>query len=311
MVESYECPICFDQFTDIKKPLMLPCGHTTCKICLKNLIKKNIIICPICQKEFLADLELFNVNYALLNNNYMPKPIQPQLNIGNLFELSTNLQKDIQTLEIFEKRLTDFHDESIEVNKKCKDEIIYAVDAIIASLQNIKAQFSKKIDDNMFQNSSFISKRKQEIKAQYDQRKKILAHFCDAQHFKKIPDANIIVEFNALSEIKSVEIKLAKCLFNNIINFNITPVSDTIIKNLEIKTEENILKPPERKIEKRKESDVYNIKYKTQLKAPNEIDSEIRISSPEGNRRNIIQNRGVSRRGRGGQGRYIQESPQY
>jgi hypothetical protein len=37
--EHIKCPICFEEFSNIHKPLIIPCGHTICSICVENIKK--------------------------------------------------------------------------------------------------------------------------------------------------------------------------------------------------------------------------------------------------------------------------------
>jgi hypothetical protein len=34
-----KCPICYEQFSNIHKPLIIPCGHTICSLCVENIKK--------------------------------------------------------------------------------------------------------------------------------------------------------------------------------------------------------------------------------------------------------------------------------
>lgn len=34
-----KCPICYEQFSNIYKPLIIPCGHTICSLCVENIKK--------------------------------------------------------------------------------------------------------------------------------------------------------------------------------------------------------------------------------------------------------------------------------
>ena len=48
MADDTECIICLEEYKD---PKILPCSHTLCLGCLKRLVKRHKIICPICKKE--------------------------------------------------------------------------------------------------------------------------------------------------------------------------------------------------------------------------------------------------------------------
>ena len=34
-----KCPICYELFSNVHKPLIIPCGHTICSLCVENLKK--------------------------------------------------------------------------------------------------------------------------------------------------------------------------------------------------------------------------------------------------------------------------------
>ena len=36
-----KCPICYEQFSNVHKPLIIPCGHTICSFCVGNLKKMS------------------------------------------------------------------------------------------------------------------------------------------------------------------------------------------------------------------------------------------------------------------------------
>jgi hypothetical protein len=48
-----DCGICYNRFKDVgdNMPLVLPCGHTYCKICIENLYSH---VCPTCKAEIHA-----------------------------------------------------------------------------------------------------------------------------------------------------------------------------------------------------------------------------------------------------------------
>ncbi|CAD5211480.1 unnamed protein product [Bursaphelenchus okinawaensis] len=49
------CPVCYNVYSDA--PLVLPCGHTFCTDCLKQINERNTneigASCPICRKSFI------------------------------------------------------------------------------------------------------------------------------------------------------------------------------------------------------------------------------------------------------------------
>lgn len=58
----YDCPLCFETYASHGNgvPLMIPCGHTVCRGCLR----KNE--CPFCRKAFTAKIADLPTNYSLI-----------------------------------------------------------------------------------------------------------------------------------------------------------------------------------------------------------------------------------------------------
>ena len=66
--DDLRCPICNFYFSQITKPYLLPCNHNLCNACINGIIKKNMLDCPICRKNFtLEERKNFKVNFAFLN----------------------------------------------------------------------------------------------------------------------------------------------------------------------------------------------------------------------------------------------------
>ncbi|XP_071801731.1 uncharacterized protein [Asterias amurensis] len=62
--EFLSCPVCFNDFDEnVRRPISLGCGHTVCKMCLRQLHQKQ---CPFDQTEIGRDIEELPANYALL-----------------------------------------------------------------------------------------------------------------------------------------------------------------------------------------------------------------------------------------------------
>ncbi|CAD5215833.1 unnamed protein product [Bursaphelenchus xylophilus] len=58
------CPVCYNVFSDA--PLVLPCGHTFCSDCFKQINRKRGVdgSCPICRKPFIKG-KIYPKNYMV------------------------------------------------------------------------------------------------------------------------------------------------------------------------------------------------------------------------------------------------------
>lgn len=55
-----DCVICFESFTDAKKPVCISCGHIFCEPCiLKHQENKLVATCPLCRTSFSSFIPLF------------------------------------------------------------------------------------------------------------------------------------------------------------------------------------------------------------------------------------------------------------
>jgi tripartite motif-containing protein 21 len=67
MDSIFECGVCFKQYNHSeKKPLSLPCGHTFCLECLRQINKHSIIKCPFDKIAHHVSADNLPVNYAVL-----------------------------------------------------------------------------------------------------------------------------------------------------------------------------------------------------------------------------------------------------
>ena len=65
----FDCSICFEEFTIIRYPCTMLCGHTICKDCvLKILSETNVVTCPLDKKKFKLTLISGNLSYLNLIN---------------------------------------------------------------------------------------------------------------------------------------------------------------------------------------------------------------------------------------------------
>jgi len=90
-----ECEICQQKFNESKfKPMVLmPCCHTYCSQCLKNLKEKT---CPSC-RVFIQDS---NINWSLLKLVPTEDPIELELRtiVDEQFEITENFQKEFDKI---------------------------------------------------------------------------------------------------------------------------------------------------------------------------------------------------------------------
>lgn len=96
-----ECNICFNLY-DLKNcafyPLILDCGHTFCKSCIRNLLQKNPQ-CPYDRTKILKNLDQIKVNYALLDAITKIPCSQPNKNSNIFSEDPQNSLKKQQLLQ--------------------------------------------------------------------------------------------------------------------------------------------------------------------------------------------------------------------
>ena len=67
MDSIFECGVCFKTYNHTeKKPLSLPCGHTWCLDCLRQINKHSMIKCPLDKIAHHVSVDNLPVNYAIL-----------------------------------------------------------------------------------------------------------------------------------------------------------------------------------------------------------------------------------------------------
>ena len=77
MDSIFECGVCFKTYNHMeKKPLSLPCGHTFCLECLKQLNKHSVIKCPFDKVAHHCLADNLPVNYAVLTALPMTASVQ-------------------------------------------------------------------------------------------------------------------------------------------------------------------------------------------------------------------------------------------
>lgn len=86
LIETYECPVCLDSFSNNIDIIILECNHKFCKNCVKEIKKNNNIRCPLCRRDQILsisgnnELTIKEINQLLLDfeefnkiyDNYKP-----------------------------------------------------------------------------------------------------------------------------------------------------------------------------------------------------------------------------------------------
>ncbi len=69
MNNVFNCPLCWMKYNkNIRLPISLNCGHVICKICLKNNIVDNSLICTIDKIKLKVDLDNLSICYTILDH---------------------------------------------------------------------------------------------------------------------------------------------------------------------------------------------------------------------------------------------------
>mmetsp|Transcript_41792 Transcript_41792/g.53870 ORF Transcript_41792/g.53870 Transcript_41792/m.53870 type:complete len:404 (-) Transcript_41792:54-1265(-) len=79
--QELACTICEELFSDSlkkRRPLILTCGHSFCRLCCNKLIKKNQIKCPNCNAPSVCDnVDKLAQNWSLISMLQTPPPPPP------------------------------------------------------------------------------------------------------------------------------------------------------------------------------------------------------------------------------------------
>jgi hypothetical protein len=82
MESIFECGICFKGYNhNDKKPISLPCGHSFCFECIKQMCKNQMIKCPYDKIAHHTSPENLPVNYQVLTA--LPMGVTPSSNNDN------------------------------------------------------------------------------------------------------------------------------------------------------------------------------------------------------------------------------------
>ena len=92
--EIFQCAICLENMLN-RRPKALPCLHTFCADCIKNLILplSNIVRCPICRKES----EVIGGEENLPDNFYLKNLAKHETTVTNTDMQMTGLESTLRT----------------------------------------------------------------------------------------------------------------------------------------------------------------------------------------------------------------------
>lgn len=127
---SEGCMICLEDYSHSNSPDLLPCGHSICTKCRKDISSKSSRDCPYCRISF--------EDYQVHPNNAFIRIL---------------LQQDIQILEeikkLFNQRLNEIVDKEIEKQQATLKSIEKVEKEMISLFHMLKKRIIEVIDDNV------------------------------------------------------------------------------------------------------------------------------------------------------------------
>lgn len=222
-----ECPICFGVYTAHRKPLMIPCGHSACKLCLEKFVKGVIMSCPICRREFPGDLSKFQVNYALIREE---RKVAGNENKEKINELKEDLKK----LDEINVKLSRVEEEYQSFINNSESELNSCIESLIHSLEHTKSQIKHKIDHIHDANRRKLNQHKNDIQSSIQIRRRVLKSLMDSQQSNSPLDSSIAIDINVLRDIKPLVFNLQKVEFDHLITLISSNISETLTKNLAV-----------------------------------------------------------------------------
>lgn len=81
--DDLTCPVCRDIFRD---PLLLPCTHSFCRVCLEKSWERNKL-CPVCRSDCTAEQPIPNRNLSSASESFVKEKgwLQPRKPLGEDF----------------------------------------------------------------------------------------------------------------------------------------------------------------------------------------------------------------------------------
>lgn len=103
LVQSSECCVCFELYTELKYPVALPCGHVFCCHCVQSIVvsARTRGYCPIDRQRFAESdtRRIYNNEEEETPRKNMAKVIeQLQQNNAQLLSLSEQQRKILRDL---------------------------------------------------------------------------------------------------------------------------------------------------------------------------------------------------------------------
>ncbi|XP_028267201.1 nuclear factor 7, brain [Parambassis ranga] len=179
--DDLTCPICCDIFTD---PILLPCGHSFCRSCLKKCRDTGLRECPVCRKRatksnLTSNLALKNVCEAVVQARRQSSVSEEdQMNCilhGERLKLFCLVDKQPICVVCQSSKLHKGHDCSPieEALLDCKDELALSLKSLQNKLQTL--QRIHKTSTDMFRHiKSQTLETQKMIKNQFEQLHQIL-----------------------------------------------------------------------------------------------------------------------------------------
>ncbi|XP_068210773.1 tripartite motif containing 13-like isoform X1 [Palaemon carinicauda] len=141
-MESSDCKLCAETYSESIRPRVLQCGHSYCSGCLENLIKDVKISCPTCMKEHPCvsssdlpinyDLEQSISDLKRLGGSGQPNKFQPNIRkktthrfiaeqVSNAKELLLSTEDMETQLETYSKFLYTYLGDQEELHRKLRN----------------------------------------------------------------------------------------------------------------------------------------------------------------------------------------------
>lgn len=222
-----ECPVCFNNYSDTHRPLICPCGHTMCQLCLKDIILKTCQ-CPICSKEIPSDIKSFTVNYSLIP----PQPAnKPSVNHSIL---AKKFQEELKFLESINKSLTKLQNDHLEQIKNTEHQLVNCIKTIESFIEKFKLDISNRINQVIEFNEAKIKEQRMEVLMLIEKRQGIIKKIIEAQRSGKDLDVSTYVELELLEDVKQIKVLLRKTEFAHQIEGLVSKLGESLQQNFKI-----------------------------------------------------------------------------